>query len=245
MPRDQRLYMTFPIDFPDHPKVKPLNPTAKWTFVEMNAYSRRLGLDGRIPAATARAIWPKKPLADLVASHPERPLVLLDGETYVIRDYADHQQTTGDIEDLRQKRALAGAKGGKAKAEAQQQGSKPLASAKAKDEQTEAELRDRDKDASNEASSKAPSARGTRVPADFKVDAEMREWAKTETPLVNVDEKLPEFIDYWASVPGQRGVKLDWVATWRNGMRKQQEFAERAIATSKKPVDSDAWMNAS
>lgn len=131
MPKDQRLYMTFPIDFPDHPKVKPLSALAKWTFVEMNAYSRRLGLDGIIPAATAHAIWAKRPLADLVASHPERPLVLLVDEAYVIRDYAEHQMTTSDIEDLREKRSAAGAKGGKAKAQAKQTASNSLASAKA------------------------------------------------------------------------------------------------------------------
>lgn len=27
------------------------------------------------------------------------------------------------------------------------------------------------------------------------------------------------FIDYWLSVPGARGRKLDWPATWRNWMR--------------------------
>lgn len=28
-----------------------------------------------------------------------------------------------------------------------------------------------------------------------------------------------EFVDYWIGVPGQRGVKLDWPATWRNRVR--------------------------
>jgi len=69
--------------------------------------------------------------------------------------------------------------------------------------------------------------RGTRLTRFFAIDEEMRAWAAKETPLVNIDEKLGEFVDYWASVPGDRGVKLDWVATWRNGMRKQQAFAER------------------
>jgi hypothetical protein len=29
-----------------------------------------------------------------------------------------------------------------------------------------------------------------------------------------------EFRDYWAAVPGQKGVKLDWPATWRNRIRQ-------------------------
>lgn len=32
-----------------------------------------------------------------------------------------------------------------------------------------------------------------------------------------------EFVDYWVGVPGQRGVKLDWLATWRNDVRRKLE----------------------
>lgn len=113
MPKDRRLYMTFPIDMPDHPKVLPLSPAAKWFFVEMNAYSRRLDLDGRIPARTALARWPKRYLTELVNSDPHRPLVLIDGDDYVIRDYAEHQFTTADREALTAKNTANGSKGGR------------------------------------------------------------------------------------------------------------------------------------
>lgn len=141
MPRDKRLYMTFPIDFPDHPKVVPLSALAKWSFVEMNAYSRRLGLDGRIPIATARVKWSRKVLADLVSSDPDRPLVILEPDAYVIRDYAEHQFTSDDIEELHEKRAKAGSMGGNAAAKAKQTGSKPVASATANGQQNAAGLR--------------------------------------------------------------------------------------------------------
>jgi len=113
MVRDKRLFMTFPIDFPEHPKVKPLSVHAKWAFVEMNGYSRRYNLDGRIPKKTALANWSAKILAELVASHPDRPLVLLDGDTYVLRDYAEHQETTETIEARRVTGYLNGVKGGR------------------------------------------------------------------------------------------------------------------------------------
>jgi hypothetical protein len=118
--------MTFPIDMPDHPKVRPLSPASKWFFVEMNAYSRRLGLDGRIPVKVARMMWPKKALDELVGSDPNRPLVLLDGDEYVIRDYADHQLTADAIERLRDERSKAGRKGA---ARRWQNDGKPIASA--------------------------------------------------------------------------------------------------------------------
>lgn len=74
---------------------------------------------------------------------------------------------------------------------------------------------------------KKPASRGTRVPPNFVITDDMRHWASKETPLVDLDAKLGAWIDYWTAVPGEKGVKLDWVSTWRNGMRKQQEFAER------------------
>jgi hypothetical protein len=127
--------MTFPIDFDEHPKVEPLSDGAFRAFVSMNGYSRRQRLDGNIPKAIAVRRWKPRFLAELVASHPERPLVLLDGDTYVIRDYAEHQFTTTDEAELKKKRAEAGSMGGKATASArasatakpEQTGSKPVA----------------------------------------------------------------------------------------------------------------------
>lgn len=119
MPRDQRLYMTFPIDFDEHPKVEGLSDAAFRAFVSMNGYCRRQGLDGVVPTAVAHRRWGESVMRELVDSHAERPLVLLDGQVYVIRHYSEHQLTTTDIEDLRAKRAAAGAKGGKSRALAQ------------------------------------------------------------------------------------------------------------------------------
>lgn len=118
MPRDPRLYMTFPIDFDEHPKVEPLSDAAFRTFVAMNGYSRRQRLDGRIPTVVARKRWRVKALTELLASHPSRPLVLLEDDVYVLREYAEHQFTTEDEAELHDRKARAGAKGGRAKAAA-------------------------------------------------------------------------------------------------------------------------------
>lgn len=83
--------------------------------------------------------------------------------------------------------------------------------------------------------------RGTRIPDNFHITEPMRNWAREETPLVDPDRRLPEFIDYWRGVPGAKGVKLDWVSTWRNDMRKKQEFAERDQKRTTAP-DPNAWM---
>ena len=97
MPQDKRLYMTFPNDFWQHPKIATISDAAFRTFVEMNGYSRMQNLDGRIPIVTASKMWKVRPIRELLMSHPTRPLVLVDESTYVIRDYAQHQQTSEQI----------------------------------------------------------------------------------------------------------------------------------------------------
>jgi hypothetical protein len=62
--------------------------------------------------------------------------------------------------------------------------------------------------------------RGSRLPLPFMLTAEMRTWAATEAPHVDLEHATREFCDYWRSIPGQRGRKLDWVATWRNRIRE-------------------------
>jgi uncharacterized protein YdaU (DUF1376 family) len=62
-------------------------------------------------------------------------------------------------------------------------------------------------------------SRGTRIPDNFSVKEEHRAFARKHG-LPNPDTCVAEFIDYWRAVPGQRGVKLDWDATFRNRLRE-------------------------
>jgi uncharacterized protein YdaU (DUF1376 family) len=63
--------------------------------------------------------------------------------------------------------------------------------------------------------------RGSRISRPFFVTKAMRDWAKREAPTAtDLDAITREFVDYWIAVPGQRGCKLDWVATWRNRVRE-------------------------
>lgn len=72
---------------------------------------------------------------------------------------------------------------------------------------------------------KRGSDRGTRIPDDFAATAEMIVWAKENTPLVGSKETAA-FVDYWRGRAGASGRKTDWVATWRNWMRRAQTEAE-------------------
>lgn len=67
------------------------------------------------------------------------------------------------------------------------------------------------------------SKRGTRIPDPFPITAEMVAWARENTPGLDHRAVTEAFADYWRAIPGARGVKLDWVAVWRNWLRKESE----------------------
>ena len=51
-------------------------------------------------------------------------------------------------------------------------------------------------------------------------------------------ELWEEFRDYWISVPGQRGLKLDWYATWRNRVRA---VPVKQTLQDQKPRPRSSW----
>jgi len=82
--------------------------------------------------------------------------------------------------------------------------------------------------------------RGARLPANWKPDSELAEWSKTERPDLDLRKVFAEFTDYWNSVAGSKGVKLDWNATWRNWVRSQkvekQSFAQQSADVARNTV---------
>lgn len=69
--------------------------------------------------------------------------------------------------------------------------------------------------------------RGTRIPKDFTVTPEMVSWARERTPLVDGLLATEKFRNHWTAAT-RNATKLDWPATWRNWMLRDQEYAERA-----------------
>ena len=61
--------------------------------------------------------------------------------------------------------------------------------------------------------------RGSRLTQDWFLTKSMGEWALQERPDIDVRQVAEQFKDYWIAQPGQKGVKLDWDATWRNWVR--------------------------
>lgn len=71
----------------------------------------------------------------------------------------------------------------------------------------------------NSSSKSSPKGvRGTRIPKDFGLTAEMIAWGRARVPRVNGKLETEKFINYWTAKSGRDAAKVDWDATWRNWM---------------------------
>lgn len=69
--------------------------------------------------------------------------------------------------------------------------------------------------------------KGTRISPNWTLDEDYIKHALLLRPI-DLDELkgiADEFKDYWIAVPGSKGVKLDWLATWRNWIRRAKTTA--------------------
>lgn len=121
-------------------------------------------------------------------------------------------------EQAHQRRVDAGRKGGSA--------NKPLktnemdasnAKAKPKQPEPEPDIRKGEAKASLQ-------KRGSRLPDDWFLPVAWGEWAVSEGFSENViREQAERFRDHWHAAPSPRGVKVDWLATWRTWMRNARD----------------------
>lgn len=75
--------------------------------------------------------------------------------------------------------------------------------------------------------SERPRTRGSRLPDGWTPSPTVVTKMLAEQPNVDQEHELDKFTDYWAAQPGQKGVKTDWDATYRNWIRRAAEYAPR------------------
>ena len=64
-------------------------------------------------------------------------------------------------------------------------------------------------------------SRGTRMVVNAALTDAERQFARDQgMGAASIDRAWAEFKDYWIGIPGHRGTKLDWSATWRNRVRQ-------------------------
>lgn len=64
--------------------------------------------------------------------------------------------------------------------------------------------------------------KGSRLSDDWVPSKEYLEFCRETRPDLNPLLIAEEFKDYWISVAGSKGIKLNWSATWRNWVRNQR-----------------------
>ena len=236
MPRDKRLWMTFPIDFWSHPKIAPLSDAAFRAFVEMNGYSRMHKLDGEIPLAAAVRMWPSEVIDELVGSHETRPLLFSDGRFVVLRDYAEHQETVADEEARRRRNQVNGSKGGRPPKNPPE--TQPVSFPNPDVTETKADI-DTDKEIEVSSPKTSPVGKGvqggraSRIPDPFLLTTAMRDWAIQEVPNISIDAETRQFVDYWRAASGSKARKVDWVAAWRYWMRNTESRPRKKTPTER------------
>lgn len=65
-------------------------------------------------------------------------------------------------------------------------------------------------------------SRASRLPSDWSPSEDEIAFCRSERPDLNPRSVAEQFRDYWVAVPGQKGCKRDWTATWRNWVRSQR-----------------------
>jgi len=72
----------------------------------------------------------------------------------------------------------------------------------------------------------APVSHGTRLPEAWTLPSPWYAFARHECPAwtnADVERIAASFADFWHGKPGQAGRKSDWLATWRNWIRREAD----------------------
>lgn len=78
--------------------------------------------------------------------------------------------------------------------------------------------------------------KATRLPDEWQAD---EVFARAEGLLASeIAREADKFRDYWRGQSGQRGVKLDWQATWKNWVRKVADDRPRSAARQADPDEA-------
>ena len=93
---------------------------------------------------------------------------------------------------------------------------------------------------------KSDSSKGRRIPDGFP-DKEAMAYAFTKADKDKAELEAEKFRDHWLSTSGAKGVKADWLAAWRNWLRKAEEFNGPLKRNATRPEsteiykDGDKW----
>ncbi len=76
------------------------------------------------------------------------------------------------------------------------------------------------------------SPKGSRLPTNWQLSDEFQQWAINEFGWSPEQcQRVSElFRDYWIAIPGSKGSKTDWLATWKNWCRRERDVRKPSAA---------------
>jgi len=87
-------------------------------------------------------------------------------------------------------------------------------------------------------------ATASRLPHDWMPSLDDALFCSQERPDLKIDSVADRFRDYWTALAGKDACKVDWHATWRNWVRKENQVAQpRASPTKPEKFDPLAYVN--
>lgn len=94
-----------------------------------------------------------------------------------------------------------------------------------------------------DSSNRPATKKGSRLTDGFIVPDEWLRWATEEFKGLGsgVNRIAVQFVDYWIAVPGAKGVKLDWFATWKNWVRRDLD-RQRPAPQQQRPAPAITQM---
>lgn len=93
----------------------------------------------------------------------------------------------------------------------------------------------------NSPSLRSGEVRASRLPTDWVLPDDWRQWARAERSDLDLDRAAASFADYWHGKAGKDGRKADWAATWRNWVRNERSILpSRASPTTASFRERDA-----
>jgi hypothetical protein len=220
MSKDDRLFAPFPIEMDEHPKIFPLSDAAFRALFEATFYSRRMLSDGFLDERVVLKRWGKVVADELSNNDPQRPSWVRVEGGWQVHDFAKHHPTKAEIVEKREQKSVAGRANGLRSGEARRtKAQQALNEIEPTVNEIELIVIDRDividKDRDKELKSVVPRKRGTRIPEPFMLTNEMRSWASSRVPGVDVNTATEKFVNYWRAST-KNATKLDWTATWNN-----------------------------
>lgn len=92
----------------------------------------------------------------------------------------------------------------------------------------------------------SPKKRASRLSEDWELPEDFREWCHAEWPGIRdpfIASQADRFRDYWVSKAGKDAAKVNWLATWRNWMRRAVEEAGRKSGQQRQrePIGSELF----